>query len=289
MAVTETYGPFDGVTWTQSQWYRNAPAWSPSGVIDTPASGTTTGSFGLTFNGITANVAAGRAWVRGSGYELAGGSKALTIAANTNSSLSRIDRIVLRRDLSAKTVTMIVLQGTPAGTPTAPALTQVETGQWDSPLFSFLVPPNSGTVITGVTDERPWIDPDGGSVHRQRGWTFQRASSNTSDDFSAGSMASLISGTATAAPAGDYLLDVVLSMSAHAATSGNLRLLANSVNMSEDIRADVSTDVRLLKFTTTYTHTGGDLALSAQFQTAAAIGTVFTNGSRINFAYLGAH
>ena len=41
----------------------------------------------------------------------------------------------------------------------APALTQVEAGQWDIPLFSFLVPPNSGTTLTGFIDERTWVDP----------------------------------------------------------------------------------------------------------------------------------
>lgn len=164
MAGTETFGPFDSQPWAdQTQWYRFASAWTPSGVIDTPAASASTGSLGITFSGLTPTLAAGRAWVRGAGYELSGGSKTMTaVPANTNASLSRMDRIVLRRDLSAKTVVPVLIQGTPSATPTAPALTQVETGQWDIALFSFLVPPNSGTVITGIVDERPWTDPSGG-------------------------------------------------------------------------------------------------------------------------------
>jgi hypothetical protein len=40
----------------------------------------------------------------------------------------------------------------------APAITRDDT-TWDLPLFSFLVPPASGTTISGVLDERVWIDP----------------------------------------------------------------------------------------------------------------------------------
>jgi hypothetical protein len=163
MAGTETYGPFDSQPWAdQTQWYRFGPTWTRSGVIDTPAASPSAGGLGLSFSGLTPTIAAGRAWVRGAGYELSGGSKTMAaIAANTNASLSRIDRIVLRRDLSAKTVTLVALQGTPSSTPTAPALTQNETGQWDVPLFAFTVPPNSGTVIATIIDERVWVNPGG--------------------------------------------------------------------------------------------------------------------------------
>ena len=163
MAGTETFGPFDTQPWAdQTQWYRFGPTWARSGVIDTPAASASAGSLGVSFSGLTPTLSAGRAWVRGAGYELSGGSKTMpAIAANTNASLSRMDRIVLRRDLAAKTVSLVAVQGTPSSTPTAPALTQVETGQWDIPLFRFLVPPNSGTTITGIIDERVFVDPGG--------------------------------------------------------------------------------------------------------------------------------
>lgn len=160
MSFTETVGPFDGSPWSQDQWYRYAPSWMRSGVSGTPPLSTSAGGLGITFSGLTPTLALGRAWVHGAGYELAGGSKTLPpVAANTNASLARIDRLVLRRDLAAKTLAPTMIVGTPASTPVPPALTQVETGIWDVQLYSFTVPPNSGTNITNVVDERTWL-PD---------------------------------------------------------------------------------------------------------------------------------
>ena len=288
MAGTEAYGPFDSQPWAdQTQWYRFGPAWAPSGVIDVPASSASTGSLALTFSGLTPTLSVGRAWVRGAGYELSGGSKTMAaIAANTNSSLSRRDRIVLRRDLSAKTVSLVPLTGTPASTPTAPALTQDETGQWDISLFSFVVPPNSGTTVTSITDERPWIDPNGGTLHQTRMWKFLRSSGNNSDPFSPGSFVSLISGTAAAAPAGGYLIITELSLSAAASASGNLRVTVAGTNASSDIKADLGTSAQIVHFSTTFAHTGGDLTVTAAFQSSQTA-TINTAGSQINVAYLG--
>lgn len=167
--MTENYGPFDAVPWAQSQWYRFAPVWAPSGVIDVAAATPSGGGLGLSFNGLTPTLAVGRAWARGAGYEISGTAKTMSaVPANTNASLSRRDRIALRRDLAAQTVAPVLIQGTPAASPTAPALQAVETGQYDIPLFSFLVPPNSGTSITGIVDERTWLDPATGT--RDAGW-----------------------------------------------------------------------------------------------------------------------
>jgi hypothetical protein len=163
--VSEIYGPFDGATWAQAQWYRYAPTWGPSGVIDSPTASASAGGLGLSFSGLTPTLAIGRAWVRGAGYEISGTAKTMTaVPANANATLSRRDRIVLRRDLAAGTVTLVLIQGTPLASPTPPALTQVETGQWDMPLFSFLVPPASGSTITGIVDERLFIDPATGDL-----------------------------------------------------------------------------------------------------------------------------
>lgn len=143
----DSYGPFDTSPWSQGQWYRFAQAWAPDQII-------TPGDFALTFTGLSASLGTGRAWIHGAGYERTA-SWGGTVAANTSGTLSRRDRLVLRRDLANKTVTPTLLQGTPASTPAPPALTQNEIGVWDLPLWSFLVPPASGTAITGLTDERP--------------------------------------------------------------------------------------------------------------------------------------
>lgn len=160
----DVFGPFDGVPWAQARWYRDAYARAASGVHGLPAASVGAGDLPLTINGLTVSVGLGRAHVRGAGYERAGTPKDFAIPANTNSTLARIDRLVLRRDLAAKSATLVHLQGTPATTPSAPALSRVENGAWDQRLFAFTVPPASGTVLTGVTDERDWIDPDTGDI-----------------------------------------------------------------------------------------------------------------------------
>lgn len=64
----------------------------------------------------------GRALVDGKWYE---NDADLTIAVTANTSGNpRIDRLVLRKDNSASTITAILKVGTPAGSPVAPSLTQ---------------------------------------------------------------------------------------------------------------------------------------------------------------------
>lgn len=164
--ANDIYGPFDGSDgeagrWTQTQWYRDAPTWAPTAVIGNPPTGSTTGGLALTTSGLTASVGLGRAHVRGAGYERVNTPKAITVPANTHASFARRDRIAIRRDIAAKTVEPILIQGTPAGTPAAPTLTRTDGTIWDCPLFSFLVPASSGSTISGVIDERVWWDPNG--------------------------------------------------------------------------------------------------------------------------------
>lgn len=159
--ANDVFGPFDGATWAQSQWFRDAPAWAPTAVLGSPATSFGAGALGLTATGLNVVVGLGRAHIRGAGYERIGSGKSIAVPANTHSSSSRRDRIVLRRDLAAKTCDIVLLQGTASAAPTPPALTRVEDGVWDLALHSFLVPPNSGTNLTGVLDERVWWDPAG--------------------------------------------------------------------------------------------------------------------------------
>lgn len=162
--MTDTAGPFDGSPWAEAQWARHAASWAQSGVYGTPAASTTTGDLPLSVSGRTVGLGAGRAWVRGFGFERTGAAVLQDPGANTHASFSRRDRIVLRRNLATHTLTPVFLIGTPSGSPAAPALTRSETGSWDLPMFSFLVPPNSGTAITGIVDERGWILPDTGDL-----------------------------------------------------------------------------------------------------------------------------
>src|SRR5690349_17721664 len=123
--MPDVYGPFTAQTWTQGQWYRDAYArGESSGVYGGPYTAATAGDLALTVSGLTITMGLGRAHVRGAGYERTGTAWSYAVPANTNPTLARIDRLVLRRDLTAGTVTPTFLQGTPAATPAAPALTQ---------------------------------------------------------------------------------------------------------------------------------------------------------------------
>lgn len=188
--MAETAGPFDGVPWSQGEWYDFAPSWAPSGVLSSIASSPSAGALALAVNGLNISIGVGRAMVRGTGFELTDTPKSFTVAPNTNASLSRRDRMVLRRDLNNKTCTPVRLTGTPASTPVAPGLTQNEAGIWDVPLFSFLVPPNSGTALSGIVDERVFVDP-GGTADAWALWTPTLVSANGGTlNFGAGAIVS---------------------------------------------------------------------------------------------------
>src|SRR4051794_10118583 len=122
--MPDLYGPFTGQTWLQGGWFRDAWARTRSGVFGTTFGTPGAGDLALTVAGLTATIGLGRAHVRGASYERTGTAWSYTAPANT-AAQARVDRIVLRRDLTAGTVLPTALQGTPAASPAAPALTQV--------------------------------------------------------------------------------------------------------------------------------------------------------------------
>ena len=79
---------------------------------------------------------------------------------------TRIDRIVLRADWSARTVRITRIAGTDASSPVAPALTQTPGTTYDIPLCQVLV--DTGGNVT-VTDERTWARASGVTVAARRG------------------------------------------------------------------------------------------------------------------------
>lgn len=119
-------------------------------------------------------VGLGKVFIQGYFLEVYSAAEALTIAA-ANGSNPRIDRIVARRDLTGRTATLAVLTGTPAASPTAPALTQNSAGTWEVSLAQVLVPASSTSVINArITDERSYastsaidviLDGTGGHTH----------------------------------------------------------------------------------------------------------------------------
>lgn len=112
------------------------------------------GEMGLkvTMSGLTATIGAGFAFVRGYMYAHEAPLKTLTLQkASTVAGLDRIDRIVLRLDVSARTITAELKTGTASSSPTAPSLTN-SSGVVEIPMARVLVKANTSTGT--VTDER---------------------------------------------------------------------------------------------------------------------------------------
>lgn len=102
-----------------------APQWAADGFA--PTSPLPTLGSGLSF--VIPDAAVGV--VQGFTYSNSG---TLTkTATNNGNSLPRLDLLVLRLDMTAKTITAAILQGTPAASPVLPAVTQNST-TWEIPL-----------------------------------------------------------------------------------------------------------------------------------------------------------
>ncbi len=72
--------------------------------------------------------------------------------------LNRIDRVVLRlnADTAHRNIEIAVLKGSPAATPSAPALTRVAGGVWELSLAQIYVGANVSAITqANITDERP--------------------------------------------------------------------------------------------------------------------------------------
>lgn len=93
------------------------------------------------------DILAGAALVQGIAY-INTATVSPTIAANASGN-PRIDTVVLRADYALQTVRLAVLQGTPAASPSVPALTQVANVLWEIPLADIAVA-NAFVTITNA-------------------------------------------------------------------------------------------------------------------------------------------
>jgi len=155
--MPDVSGPWDGASYPQGPWYRDTGG--PSGVRGNPGATPATGDLALSASGFVLSMALGRARVRGASYERTGTAWTDTVPANASSVGPRIDRVALRRDVVAKTVVPLRIQGTAAASPTPPALSRVEDGAWDLPMYQVTVPASSGTPLV-IADERVWAQVD---------------------------------------------------------------------------------------------------------------------------------
>lgn len=107
----------------------------------------------LAGSGLTATVGTGGVMVQGRVKHL---TTAQTVEFETASSLPRLDRVVVRRDLSnnVRDLVIDVLKGTPATTPAAPTLTRNET-VWEICLATVRITANATSVQqSNITDTR---------------------------------------------------------------------------------------------------------------------------------------
>lgn len=109
-------------------------------------------------------VGLGAAFVMGHYFEVYGAPEVLAVGA-AHATLARIDRVIIRRSLAARTTALAILPGVAAASPAAPALTQNEAGVYEISLAQILVPAASSSVITSrITDERSYATAQIGSL-----------------------------------------------------------------------------------------------------------------------------
>lgn len=163
--MTFSYGPYSsggGSTLSDAQWGEFAKALLGTGVIKGALiAGSAGNDFAVTApgSGMTVNVGTGQAMVYGHWCQN-DASSAQTIGA-ADPSNPRIDRVVLKHDVTAKTVSIVVKAGTPAPSPSAPSLTQTPS-TWEMSLCQVAVGAGVSSISNGnVTDERTYAVPTG--------------------------------------------------------------------------------------------------------------------------------
>jgi hypothetical protein len=156
--MTQSSYPYTNQATTDLEYSRLARELQDDGVI---------GSFGDTSlkvtgnsSGMSVSTALGSAILQGYIYR-SSSAEPLTIAAADTA--GRIDRIILRLDITASPnaarCVLAVKKGTPsASTPTAPLLSQIDGGIWEIGLATVAVPIGKVTIAaTDVVDDRSYI------------------------------------------------------------------------------------------------------------------------------------
>lgn len=148
--MTQTSWPFENADTTETQYSYLFNRLKSSGVAGFP----TDTALQVTAPGgtMTVTTAAGFAIVRGFMYY---SDAVVTNTISASSSNPRIDLIILRLDPTLNTIVQAVLTGTPAASPSAPALTQTTTGIYEIEIGRVTVPALATTISSGnVKDTR---------------------------------------------------------------------------------------------------------------------------------------
>lgn len=149
MASTQEYFPFSEQSNDEGDWRALIGALSESGIVD--GLEVTGGS------GMEVLLAPGRAFVEGFLYTLSGDPLALAVDA-AHATLARKDAVILKADLTAKTVVPSVKAGTTAGGGTLPTLTNTSTVR-EIMLYPLTVPAAATNIITGNVGARSGLAP----------------------------------------------------------------------------------------------------------------------------------
>lgn len=150
--MAQTSWPFENIDTSEtqfSQWARNIGEGVKTGALNEL-------EVYADSSGMQVKVKSGQAMIRGHYYNnSAVVSLAITASDATN---SRIDNVVLELDPSANSIVLKMVDGTPAGSPTAPSLTQTDAGIYQIKLAEVLVAATVTTINAGdVTDSRSFM------------------------------------------------------------------------------------------------------------------------------------
>lgn len=150
----DTYFPFDagpGAVVAEARWTEAFRTLANTGVVAGAG-----GELAVTaLAALTVRVAAGAAWMEG---HYAGNAGVVDhTLATAHATLPRIDRVVVRVDWTANTISTDVLTGAAGASPAVPALTQSST-VWEIPLARIAVAAGQTNLVAGnITDERTLV------------------------------------------------------------------------------------------------------------------------------------
>ncbi|NMC54965.1 MAG: hypothetical protein GYA48_15165 [Chloroflexi bacterium] len=147
--MTKRFFPFDGVPLYESDWSSMARYWRDSGVISGVLNEL---EVYADSTGMQVKVKPGRAWIQGHFFE--SDSEEVLSISEADLLLDRIDRVVLRLDWTLNSIDFLILEGTPAASPTASDLTQTSS-IWEIPLAKISVIGGANTINSvDIIDER---------------------------------------------------------------------------------------------------------------------------------------
>lgn len=146
----EKYFPFGSVAGDREYFAADFAAYFADIISDgVSANGS---NLGVTWSsGMTISVGTGFAWIKGHLYQ---NTTAMSLSLSVGASLPRIDRVVVRLDVANRQIRALVVNGTPASEPVAPALTRTS-DVWDIGLATVRVPASAVALESSyITDTR---------------------------------------------------------------------------------------------------------------------------------------